>query len=83
MRYDAQHFPEDLMFQATADRGNLQGRYILRHPFAGEAKCEAGQAYQASLATRFEKEAAALAQLTGWQISEIRKRMTTSGQAPR
>ncbi len=27
VRYDAAHFPEDLMFQETADRANFQGRY--------------------------------------------------------
>ena len=32
VRYDADHFPEDLTFQETADRTNFQGRYVLRHP---------------------------------------------------
>src|SRR5438094_653635 len=31
VRYDSAHFPEDLVFQETADRGNFQGRYGLRH----------------------------------------------------
>ena len=42
VRYDAAHFPEDLMFQETADRSNFQVRYILRHPYTGEARCAAG-----------------------------------------
>jgi hypothetical protein len=29
---------------ADADRGNFQGRYVLRHPWKGEATCEAGRA---------------------------------------
>ena len=32
VRYDAEHFPDDLRFQETGDRSNFQGRYILRHP---------------------------------------------------
>ena len=80
VRYDAKNFPEDLMFQETADRSNFQGRYILRHPFKGEAKCTAGEEYLRSLGLRFEKEAATLAHLTGWDIAEIRRRMGEGGQ---
>ena len=80
VRYDAAHFPEDLMFQETADRGNFQGRYILRHPFKGEAKCAAGEDYVRSLGLRFEQEAETLAHLTGWQLTEIKKRMAATGQ---
>ena len=35
VRYDAAHFPEDLIFQETSDRANFQARYILRHPWTG------------------------------------------------
>ena len=80
VRYDATSFPEDLMFQETADRSNFQGRYILRHPFTGEAKCPAGEDYLRSLGLRFEKEAATLSHLTGWDIAEIRRRMAETGQ---
>ena len=37
VRYDAETFPEDLVFLETSDRTNFQGRYILRHPWTGEA----------------------------------------------
>ena len=80
VRYDAKNFPEDLMFQETADRANFQGRYILRHPFKGDAKCSAGEDYLRSLGLRFEKEAATLAHLTGWDIAQIRRRMAETGQ---
>ena len=44
VRYDAAHFPEDLVFQETADRSNFQGRYVLRHEWKGEAgACEAAR----------------------------------------
>ena len=38
VRYDRAHFPEDLVFQETADRTNFQGRYVLRHAWTGEAR---------------------------------------------
>jgi hypothetical protein len=75
VRYDASHFPEDLMFQETADRANFQGRYILRHPYTGQASCPAGEEYFRSLGPRFEREAATLSQLTGWDIASIRPKM--------
>jgi hypothetical protein len=76
VRYDRAHFPEDLVFQETKDRENFQGRYVLRHPWKGEAKCDAGKKYlEEVVPERQEKEAQTLAQLTGWEISKIRERM--------
>jgi hypothetical protein len=75
VRYDAAHFPEDLVFQETADRGNFQGRYVLRHPWKGEATCEAAERYRESLRARVEQGAGALASLTGWPIEEIRRKV--------
>ena len=71
VRYDAEHFPEDLMFQETGDRQNFQGRYIIRHPYKGEASCDLTQ-YKAQLKERQEREAQQLANLTGWDINDIR-----------
>jgi len=82
LRYDADHFPEDLMFQETADRSNFQGRYVLRHPWQGTATCQQAQEYRASLPQRWEQEAGALAALTGWNITDIRKKMPGKGTAP-
>ena len=78
--YDAAHFPEDLMFKETGDRSNFQGRYVLRHPYTGDARCEAVERYRAGLPERFEKEAQTLASLTGWDIETIRKSMNAAGQ---
>jgi hypothetical protein len=75
VRYDRAHFPEDLVFQETKDRENFQGRYVLRHPWKGEAKCDAGKNYLEALHTRQEVEAQTLAQLTGWEITKIREKM--------
>jgi hypothetical protein len=75
VRYDAAHFPEDLVFQETADRENFQGRYVLRHPFTGAMQCEAGKRYEAELQQRGEQQASTLATLTGWDIATIRSKM--------
>ncbi len=78
VRYTRDKFPEDLMFQETSNRQQFQGRYILRHPFTGEMKCEAGRQYQRSLKERFEQEAQTLAKLTGWKIQDIRKKINVA-----
>ena len=79
VRYDAAHFPEDLVFQETADRSNFQGRYVLRHPWTGTESCEAAARYRAELARRQEDEIRTLSQLTGWPIAEIRAKVPTLG----
>jgi len=75
VRYDAAHFPEDLVFQETADRTNFQGRYVLRHPWTGTESCEAAARYRVELARRQEEEIRTLSQLTGWPIAEIRTKV--------
>lgn len=75
LRYSRDKFPEDLQFQETANRQFFQGRYVIRHPFKGEAKCDAAQNYQRSLRERQEREAQTLAQLTGWNINQIRQKI--------
>jgi hypothetical protein len=81
VRYDAAHFPEDLIFQETADRTNFQGRYVLRHAFAGELTCVAPQ-YKESVHQRHEREAKTLAELTGWDMNEIRRKMNLDAEGP-
>jgi hypothetical protein len=75
VRYDAAHFPEDLVFQQTADTSNFQGRYILRHPWTGSDRCEAATQYRRELGKRQEQQAQTLASLTGWDIGKIRRKM--------
>lgn len=74
VRYDSEHFPEDLVFQETGDRQNYQGRYVIRHPWKGKASCDISN-YQAEVRTRQEREAQQLANLTGWDIDSIRKKI--------
>ena len=75
LRYDAEHFPEDLMFQETGDQQNFQGRYVIRHPWRGNGSCSAASAYREQLVERRRKEAETLASLTGWEMSRIHQRM--------
>lgn len=75
VRYDAEHFPEDLVFQVTDDRQNFQGRYILRHPYRGDLSCQEGKAYKAELERRHAAQAETLAGLTGWELASIHKKM--------
>ena len=82
VRYDSPHFPEDLVFQETADRVNFQGRYVLRHAWHGEESCPAAGAYRRSLRDRQEQEAQRLASMTGWDVSEIRKTMNLGAEGP-
>jgi hypothetical protein len=82
IRYDAEHFPEDLVLQETADRNNFQGRYVLRHPWTGNDECPATEEYRRQLAQRHEREAQQLTDLTGWDIADIRTQMNLRGALP-
>ena len=75
VRYDREHFPEDLVFQETGDRANFQARYILRHPWTGDSTCDAARDYHKSLHLRQENEAENLVKLTGWSLNDVRKKM--------
>jgi hypothetical protein len=87
VRYDAAHFPEDLVFQETSDQESFQGRYVLRHPWTGSSQCLEATRYLGDVRARREQEAQNLAQLTGWSIRDIRRKMDTvkisSGPGPR
>lgn len=80
-RYTAQTFPEDLMLQETGDRQNFQGRYVLRHPYTGDASCPEAALYRQSLSMRYQQEAEALARMTGWDINGIQSKMAKAGQS--
>ena len=71
VRYDAKSFPEDLKFKTTGNKENYQGRYVLRHAFEGEMKCEAAKDYKIAVNKRKEKEVKTLANLTDWDRSDI------------
>ena len=80
VRYDAQSFPEDLKFHQTGDKSNFQGRYIMRHAFKGEMKCDAALDYKKSVNKRMNTEINTLANLTGWERSYIRTKINEDGK---
>ncbi|MEO0532780.1 MAG: DUF2330 domain-containing protein [Cyanobacteria bacterium P01_A01_bin.123] len=121
VRYTRDKFPEDLIFQTTNNRRFFQGRYVLNHPFTGNAKCNErfeeiignagyGEPSAANieyleeqwandnlrqlirdeyfhyveevLPNRFEQESQNLARLTGWDINDIRYRITEEVPQP-
>jgi hypothetical protein len=75
VRYDREHFPEDLVFQETGDRQNFQARYVLHHPWTGSSDCDSARNYRRSLRERQEREASNLASLTGWNVNDVRRKM--------
>ena len=77
-RYDRESFPEDLVLQTTADRANFQCRLVVRNEWAGEARCESANTYRQGLPARRQRQAAALAELTGWPLADVRGRMHAS-----
>lgn len=82
VRYTRDKFPEDLMFQETSNNQLFQGRYVLRHPYTGDATCPAAEDYRQSLPDRFEREAQTLARLTGWDINDIRTKLPEVNAEP-
>jgi hypothetical protein len=75
VRYTRDKFPTDLQFKETENRENFQGRYIIRHPFREEIKCEARENYLTQTRQRQEQEAQTLARLTGWNLATIRNKI--------
>lgn len=77
VRYDAAHFPEDLVFQETADTETWQARYVVNHAFTGNTRCAEGRRYEAALLERRSKEVANLSRMTGWSTSDITRFVPT------
>lgn len=76
VRYSADTFPEDLMFQETGDTGNFQVRYVLHRPWNGSPElCPAAATYFQQVDERRVKEAQNLADLTGWEVGKIMSRI--------
>lgn len=71
IQYQRDTFQKDLLFRVTDDRENFQGRYIMNVPFDGKITCEEGVQYVRDTRTRMQKEAATLAEMTGWRRAQI------------
>jgi hypothetical protein len=65
VRYNRNAFPQDLAFEATANKENFQARYIITHPATGDFNCEAGKKYLSELKERRLDELEMLNYLTG------------------
>jgi len=74
VRYDREHFPEDLVFQQTSDQEQFQARYVIHHP-ANPGTCSAAAVYRRELRDRQEHEAKNIAELTGWKVDDMRRKM--------
>jgi hypothetical protein len=73
VRYDAAHFPEDLVFQETADTTPRQIRYVVNRPWTGPADCENAQNYRDEVRRRQVAELQNAVDLTGWSRDEVRR----------
>jgi hypothetical protein len=75
VRYSADTFPEDLIFQETQDQENFQARYVLQHAWNGSpTACEAAKNYFEEVNKRKAQEAETLADLTGWNLEDVIKK---------
>jgi hypothetical protein len=84
LRYTPETLPEDLMFQETQDRQNFQARYVLRHPWQGDANsCPEAKTYFEEVARRQEREAQTLVNLTAWDLADVRSRMSLQTPTPK
>lgn len=68
LTYDRAHFPQDLLFQETANKERFQGRYIITHPASGDLSCAEGQTYIQDLSKRRWNELYTYQWLTGNDI---------------
>lgn len=71
VRYNRNLYPQDLRFQETPNREFFQGRYVIRHPYDGQANCSEADEYYERVRDRQQRNAKNLAKLTGWNLSAI------------
>jgi hypothetical protein len=65
VRYNRSSFPQDLMFEETANNENFQARYVITHPATGDLNCDQGKKYLKELKQRRKEELETLTWLTG------------------
>jgi hypothetical protein len=77
VRYNRSTFPEDLVFQATNNQEQFQGRYIMQRPYRKRLTCGAATAkkYQKKVGDRQQQEAKNLAELTNWKLADIKPKI--------
>ncbi len=68
VRYNRKTFPQDLSFQVTPNKDQLQARYVIRHPvLKDDLDCKEGKEYLMSLNMQRFKALGTLEWLTGWE----------------
>lgn len=75
-RYEQAGFPEDLVLQETADLAPFIARFASRAHHLGPARCAEHEAYLRELPARLDHEVQVLANLTGWNIEELRAKQS-------
>jgi len=70
VRYDREHFPQDLLFVETPNKKNFQGRYVLNNPAKGNLECKEGQQYLKDLWDRRNRELSELYALASWTTGQ-------------
>ena len=70
VRYNRKAFPQDLLFQETANTENFQARYIITHPATGDLDCPEGKKYLDELKERRKDELEMLTYLTGKGVAD-------------
>lgn len=68
VRYDREHFPQDLAFTETRNKQNFQCRYVLRHPASiQDESCDQVLPYYQRVLERRQKEMRILEEITWWK----------------
>jgi len=73
LRYNRDLYPEDLKFQETPNQEFFQGRYVIRHPYREDVDCPEAEDYYQEVYERQQRNAKTLADLTGWELEEIKQ----------
>ncbi len=66
VRYDEEHFPQDIQFQATPNTSNYQVRYFITHPYPADLSCPDAFPYYQSVMMRRQEELHSFYKLTNY-----------------
>ena len=76
--YDAERFPEDLIFQETSGPVSFRQLYWYQQAWTADENCLPWQGNRERLRIQHDEEAETLSKLTGWNLSDIRAKMQLS-----
>ena len=78
VRYDAAHFPMDLMLKETSNTVPVIGNFRITHPYAGDATCPEAARYRAQVKARSNREMANVRRVTGWPRKLIAEKVAAA-----